>query len=505
MRLLVQRIEGMVLLVMLLMLAVLPAANVQAATGKTTIAVSAGEISVGESVTVTVKAKTEAGNTAKAQLKLAYDEDILEFVSCSATYEGGSGGSVTATASSMTVKLKAVAAGKASLTVTAGNGVETSSGSSLSTVEGCSTRITVSEASGGTGSLSKDNSLKALTLSMGELSPEFAGNVFDYTARVPGSVTGVEVNAEPSNDKASIESIAGNTDLQVGMNTIKIVVKAENGALATYTIELTREEPEEDTAEIVNVDTEENVSKDELAELVERNDFLSNSYKRLEEKYQREKAFSRSVIYVLIFIIAILVVVLINVILFYRRKFDDSFDASFERSKAAKKSETKKSETDSEVLPVEKPEVKSIELSKEGILEEKIPTEEIPKEETSKTEIVKTEMENPKEKTPKAEIVKTEIPKEETLKTEIAKNEIPKEKTSKTEIVKTEIPKAEVSKVESLKEEISKEEIHKAESRKQSKKELKRELKKELKKESKRALKPEVRKEFEVLDFNDED
>ena len=336
--------------------AIMPAVTVHAATGKTTIAVSSGEIKVGESVSVTVKAKTDGGNTAKAKMKLTYDDDILEFVSCSATYDGGAGGSVTATASSMTVKFKAVAEGRCPLIVEASNGVAAESGSSLSSVEGCSTNITVKAASGNAGSsgnLSADNSLKALILSEGTLSPAFAGNVVNYTATVAENVTEVEVEVETSNRNATIESISGNTDLQVGLNTIKIVVKAENGALATYTINLTREEqtiPETEIAGTENTDTENTggaeISKveeleAELEETKERNEFLSNSYKQLEEKYQKEKEFSRSVIYALIFVIAILIVVIINFIVLYRREADEEFEDSFERKKKPVKTVTK--------------------------------------------------------------------------------------------------------------------------------------------------------------------
>ena len=376
MRLMMKRIKAVVLAGVILCSALLPAVHVQAATGKTTIAVSAGEIKVGENVSITVKAKTSAGNTAKAKLKLTYDEDILEFVSCSETYDGGAGGSVTATASSMTVKFKAVAEGRCPLYVEASNGVDSGSGSSLSSVEGCSTNITVKAASGSQGSsgnLSKDNSLKRLSLSAGTLSPQFAGNVVNYTATVSGDVTEVQVNAETSNANASIESISGNTDLQVGLNTIKIVVEAENGALATYTIELTREEVQEEapateqeseTTEVV----EDTASKKELEDALERNEYLSNSYKQLEEKYQREKDFSRSVIYVLIIVIAILIVVLINVIVLLFRKMDSDFDDDFDMKKPVKKNEPKpaakpvvKQEVKEEPKPVSGPVEKPIE------------------------------------------------------------------------------------------------------------------------------------------------
>lgn len=365
MRLMMKRVKAAVLALVVICSVILPTVNVQAATGKTTIAVSASEIKVGENVSITVKAKTSAGNTAKAKLKLSYDEDVLEFVSCSATYDGGAGGSVTATASSMTVKFKAVAEGRCPLVVEASNGVESSSGSSLSSVEGCSTNVTVKAASGSqsnSGNLSKDNSLKRLSLSAGTLSPQFAGNVVNYTATVPGDVTEVEVNAETSNANASIESVSGNTDLQVGLNTIKIVVEAENGALATYTIELTREEVQEEVpaTEQENVTTEvveDTANKKELEDALERNEYLSNSYKLLEEKYQREKDFSRSVIYVLIVVIAILIVVLINVIVLLFRKMDNDYNDDFDMKKPVKKS-VPRQEKKPEVKPMVKPEEK---------------------------------------------------------------------------------------------------------------------------------------------------
>jgi len=361
MRLIIKRIKVVIMVAVVMLTTVLPVIPVYAASGKTTIAVSSGEVKVGEEVSVTVKVKTEAGNTAKAKVKLSYDEDVLEFVSCSVTHDGGAGGSVTATASAMTVKFNAVAEGRGSLIVDASNGVEASSGSGLSSVEGCSTNITVKAAAnaGTSGNMSADNSLKELILSEGALSPAFAGNVVNYTASVPGNVTEVEVEAATSNRNATIESITGNTDLQVGLNTIKVVVKAENGALATYTIELTREAeelPVSTETEAATTEEIENTTNEELEEALERNEFLSNSYKQLEEKYQKEKEFSRSVIYALIFVIAILVVIIINLIALYRREADEEFDDSFERKKMESKpvSKTKGSKIEEPIVKAEK-------------------------------------------------------------------------------------------------------------------------------------------------------
>ncbi len=90
------------------------------------------------------------------------------------------------------------------------------------------------------GSLSGDNSLSTLSLSAGTLSPEFQYNITDYTASVGADVSSVEVTTKTSNEYATVESISGNTDLQPGQNTISVIVKAQNGATATYKIVVTK-------------------------------------------------------------------------------------------------------------------------------------------------------------------------------------------------------------------------------------------------------------------------
>lgn len=89
--------------------------------------------------------------------------------------------------------------------------------------------------------LSGDNSLSSLSISPGTLSPAFQYNVVEYTATVGADVTSVEVNANLSNDTATIESVSGNTDLKEGENLITIVVKAQNGTPATYKITVTKQ------------------------------------------------------------------------------------------------------------------------------------------------------------------------------------------------------------------------------------------------------------------------
>lgn len=239
-----------------------PQMHAKAASGKTTIAVSAGSLNIGQTVTVTAKALSASGDSAYANMVLTYDAGILEFVSCNATY-GGGGGSISVASDSFSVTLKAISAGKASISLSATDGVIYGTEEELDSMAGSSTSVTVkNEAAGsngnagngsssGTGSnnntgsntaaLSADNSLKALTISPGTLSPAFKGSTTKYTATVDNSVTSIAVSATPVNEKATVESVTGNTNLAVGANVVKIVVKAENGTTATYKITVTRQ------------------------------------------------------------------------------------------------------------------------------------------------------------------------------------------------------------------------------------------------------------------------
>ena len=231
-----------------------PQMHAKAASGKTTIAVSAGSLNIGQTVTVTAKALSASGDSAYANMVLTYDAGILEFVSCNATY-GGGGGSISVASDSFSVTLKAISAGKASISLSATDGVIYGTEEELDSMAGSSTSVTVkNEAAGSntgnnnntgsntnTAALSADNSLKALTISPGTLSPAFKGSTTKYTATVDNSVTSIAVSATPVNEKATIEYVTGNTNLAVGANVVQIVVKAENGTTATYKITVTRQ------------------------------------------------------------------------------------------------------------------------------------------------------------------------------------------------------------------------------------------------------------------------
>ena len=126
------------------------------------------------------------------------------------------------------------------LTVTASDGVAADDNGGSDTIP---VTVTVTPAA------SNDATLSGLTISAGALSPTFAADTEDYTASVGNSVNSVTVTPTVNHAGATI-TVAGTTvtsgvasgsqSLNVGSNTITIIVTAENGDTKTYTVTVTR-------------------------------------------------------------------------------------------------------------------------------------------------------------------------------------------------------------------------------------------------------------------------
>jgi len=96
--------------------------------------------------------------------------------------------------------------------------------------------------------LSSDNNLKGLTVSGYEISPAFNKDTLEYSVTIPYEATEVIVNADKNDSKATV-NINGATGLQVGDNTVEVVVTAEDGSSKTYKINVKREEKVETPVE----------------------------------------------------------------------------------------------------------------------------------------------------------------------------------------------------------------------------------------------------------------
>ena len=90
------------------------------------------------------------------------------------------------------------------------------------------------------GAPSSNCSLSAIIAGNFTLSPAFSSDTTYYTAKVPYSVSKLNLDYNRA-DKTQTVSING-TQLAVGLNTVTLKVTAASGATRTYTIEVTREQ-----------------------------------------------------------------------------------------------------------------------------------------------------------------------------------------------------------------------------------------------------------------------
>lgn len=345
--------------------------KVYAAEGQLIIALSESNVAVGNKVQVTLSALGSAGESAVADMEFSYDASVFSFVSCNAdNYSGGAGGKVSVTGSKVVVTLEAIDNGSARVVVTGSNGRTKDSGEALeemvaagATIQAGSTENSNNNSSesenqnnennSGESVKSNDNSLAALSLSAGELSPEFSYAITTYTVVVPYDVTTVEVNAQPTAEKATIESVIGNSDLQVGENTIEVTVKAEDGSKSLYTILVTREADvvQESQGEDIqetpqDQDTEAIVDNAQMEEYESNLALWEKEYNKLKEKYEEQKSTSKKIILILVFVIIVLVIVCVNLLIFRRTNNEEEDFEEIKEEKIEKKAPVKSTTTE---------------------------------------------------------------------------------------------------------------------------------------------------------------
>lgn len=93
------------------------------------------------------------------------------------------------------------------------------------------------DAEGNVGHVSKDNSLKSLSIEGYTIN--FNKDTLEYSIEVDNLVESIEVNAT-TNDKNATYEVVGNINLKVGTNAVKVNVTSESGDVKTYIINVTR-------------------------------------------------------------------------------------------------------------------------------------------------------------------------------------------------------------------------------------------------------------------------
>lgn len=223
------------------------------------LSVSSSSIAVGKTVKVTVSMPSGYFGTVVIS---SSDEGVLSNGGDGVANIGDAAGYPTSQSFSFTAKAAGSCTIKAYCTVV-GDAEGNDAGG---TITGASTKVTVTSASsnndsnsnkdnkdntGSDNNANKDNenkeekkssnaSLGSLVISAGTLSPEFSAATKDYTATVDYSCSSLAVTANPADSKASVTSVTGNDSLEVGENTVSVVVTAEDGSTSTYNIVVTR-------------------------------------------------------------------------------------------------------------------------------------------------------------------------------------------------------------------------------------------------------------------------
>lgn len=206
------------------------------------VSISGGKtIKEGEKVTVTVTGSMDGIEALDGNL--SFDGSILNFISSSESSANLQGGVIkfvsTSSANgkvSVSFTFQAIHTGKSA--ISAGCKLMNSS---YDEFQGSgSTTVTVVAPSNTPPAPNKSNDAKlaSLIVSPGALAPAFDASIYDYKMQVEVGTTEVAISAKAANGKAVVSSVNGATGLVKGPNTLTVVVKAESGTTATYTIQV---------------------------------------------------------------------------------------------------------------------------------------------------------------------------------------------------------------------------------------------------------------------------
>lgn len=209
--------------------------NVEAASGNISVTGASTAI-VGNKVTITVtlSSGTSIGSW---QMDLNYDKNYLQLTNSSA--EGGGTRMVNSSATgvkskSYTFTFKALKSGNTRISVSSYLAYAFSDISEINLTSG-SKNIRIMTQQELEASYSKDNNLKSLSVEGYELDTPFDKDTLEYRINVPTGTTSVKITAIKNDSKASVTG-DGEIEVTEGLNTLPIIVTAENGSEKTYNL-----------------------------------------------------------------------------------------------------------------------------------------------------------------------------------------------------------------------------------------------------------------------------
>ena len=176
-------------------------------------------VSGGTVVSGITKTSLDKGETTTATIKLNGDACVVSVSGVGANYTTETEGLASA---SVTVRKKAT---------------NNSNPNSNSKPNSNSNSNTNSNTNSTTNNKSKDNTLSALTVSEGTLTPTFNASTTEYNVALEATVEKITLDAKANDTKATVSGI-GEKTLVPGHNKFAIVCTAENGDQKTYNIDV---------------------------------------------------------------------------------------------------------------------------------------------------------------------------------------------------------------------------------------------------------------------------
>ncbi len=253
------KLKSIICIIIALVILMVISPKVHAADGLI-IAFSESTASVGDTVTVTV-----TGNNVTGSVNLSVSGNAT--LSQNSVSVNNGSASVTATINGEgPIRITATAAEMTNSTTQ-----EAYTGSTGGTITVASTTAT------STSTTTKQSSNANLN-NLGIRPNDFTGftpSTTTYNVTVPEDVESVEVYATAADSKATISGV-GTKTLQTGLNTLEVVVTAENGTTKTYTINVTKEGDNGQTEE--NTEVKKGLSNIRIADLQLNPSFATDVY-----------------------------------------------------------------------------------------------------------------------------------------------------------------------------------------------------------------------------------
>lgn len=154
--------------------------------------------------------------------------------------------------------------------------------------------------------------LETLAIREGTLNPEFSNDMTEYQVEIPNSMENINILAIPQRENATVK-ILGNDKMNIGYNSIQVIVTAENGTtIKKYYINVHRRSEEEEIEHHI----EEELQAKKLSSIMKED----NIEEKIENNNQVEETKVNNKNIILIIFVAIILIAIVT-FLVYKYKF----------------------------------------------------------------------------------------------------------------------------------------------------------------------------------------